>query len=367
MGIQLDIRQRGIILTILVLTLAFFPIFSSLGLSTSSITVGTNGIISYPQERNPDLFKGVNLSPRDFWSASQIDVSDFSRIKSWGIDHVRLHLHWHTVETRRDNPGVYNENFLSQVDQYVEWATANDLFVILGMSKANDGTDGWMEWDEFFLDPIIRERFYNVSTMIISRYSGYENVIGFTPMHVPGHNINNLTRLDEYQVVWHNIMIPEIVNRTRQINSEAIIVYEPVLPFPQHFEDLTPITGNNIWYSFNFYEPGAVTHRQWEYNGDQDSIKNSDWWQNVITFGSTYNVTLYAGEFGIEIRGAEGYAEPPTESRQLWVRHVLQMYEEHEVHWAYWIYGYDRWGFDLLNADGSERAVVDILKEYTLQ
>jgi len=183
---------------------------------------------------------------------------------------------------------------------------------------------------------------------------------------VPGHKGGKLSTLDYYQSIWHNTIIPEILIVIRQQNSDATIVYEPVLPYPQHFETLTPISDSNVYYSFNFYGPSSVTHKFGEYSGVKSSLEYSYWWQSCVNFGNTYNVPLYCGEFGIEIRGEDGLQEPPSASRQLWVQHAIELFEENNVHWAYWVYGYDRWGFDLLNADGSERAVVDILKEFTL-
>lgn len=338
---------------------------SMAGLMNTDKIIYSNGVIDYTL---PFKLRGVMISGYDFWKSSKINSSDFDKIKSWGMNHVRLTLHWEFVEHYKNQSGVYTEGFLEQVDKYVEWAKNSGLYVILGMSKGNDANDIWIKWRDFFHDPDTRERFYNVWSMIAARYSKYDNVIGFNPCHVPGHKYSpdNETEQDVAQDIWHNIMVPEIVNRIRQVNKKVIIVYEPVIPFERHFKDLTPIADSNVLYSFNFYEPDSVTHRLQPYNGDKESLQNSEWWQNCINFGKKYNVPLYCGEWAIRIRMDNGTLyEPPSADHQLWVKHVLELLEENGVHWAYYAYGYDSTDFDLLNSDGSERTVVSILKNYS--
>lgn len=333
-------------------------------LSLSSYgSIPSSGIIAYSSL----LLRGVNISPRDFWESSKISASDFDRIRSWGMTHVALHLHWRFVEPNRDNAGVYNEEFLERVDEYVKWARYHNIYVIIGMSKGNDGGDTWIAWEEFFHDSVIRERFYDVWSMIAARYSQFDNLLAFEFMLDPSHKSaeNNITELDIRQDIWHNTMMPELIDRVRQINEKVTLIYKPVFPLTR-YGNLLPIKDEHVFYAINFFEPHSVTHRLQSYDWDKEKLRNTELWQNWINFGRAYNVSLYIAGWGMRIRDYAGVLhEPPSEDHQLWIHHVAQLADEHNVHWSYWVFGYDRWHFDLLNSDGSERAIVEVLRTYT--
>ena len=56
----------------------------------------------------------------------------FERIRGWGYNCVRLVLYWSSVEP---TCGEYNEAFLQDVDQKIEWARESGLHVILDMHQ----------------------------------------------------------------------------------------------------------------------------------------------------------------------------------------------------------------------------------------
>ncbi len=75
----------------------------------------------------------------------------YANLKKWGFNSIRLVIIWDGLEPE---PGVYNETYLKAIDQRIQWAADNDLFVILDMHqdlfslKYSDGAPIWATLDE---------------------------------------------------------------------------------------------------------------------------------------------------------------------------------------------------------------------------
>lgn len=317
---------------------------------------------SQPKQTSWDAKRGVYFNSRDYFSSSGITSDSFKLIKSWGMDHVRLNIHWNFIEK---SAGVYDENNLRLVDKYVTWADETGLNVIIGGSKSNDeeGTDTDITWYDFFHNSVVQERYYEFCKLLVNRYATRRNVIAFTPMHVPGHkySVNNQTELDYSKNVWNTVIFPNILRKVRDI-SDIFIIYEPLQSRYNLYSEVIPYNDKKIVYGFIFYFPDEVTHQMKEYDGYKEAIR-----KEILIPGNIskkYNVPLYNGEWGIKIRNEQGVTiDPPTSSRLLWVQHVKELCEEYNITWTYYVFGYDEWSFALLNSDGTERAVVGILKK----
>lgn len=66
------------------------------------------------------------------WAWEHGGPEDFSRIKCWGFNAVRLVLFWACVEPA---PGQYDAAFLDAVEERLDWAANRDLFVVLDMHQ----------------------------------------------------------------------------------------------------------------------------------------------------------------------------------------------------------------------------------------
>ncbi|WP_430973536.1 cellulase family glycosylhydrolase [Sunxiuqinia rutila] len=75
----------------------------------------------------------------------------YANLKKWGFNSIRFIIIWDGLEPE---PGVYNEEYLKEIDRRIEWAAANDIFVILDMHqdlfglKYSDGAPNWATLDE---------------------------------------------------------------------------------------------------------------------------------------------------------------------------------------------------------------------------
>ena len=75
----------------------------------------------------------------------------YSNLKKWGVNCIRFLIIWDGLEPQ---PGVYNEAYLKEIDQRIQWAADNDIFVVLDMHQDlfsvnySDGAPEWATLDE---------------------------------------------------------------------------------------------------------------------------------------------------------------------------------------------------------------------------
>ncbi|MFC2123841.1 cellulase family glycosylhydrolase [Bacteroidota bacterium] len=75
----------------------------------------------------------------------------YTNLKSWGVNCIRFIIIWDGLEPE---PGVYDEEYLKEIDKRIQWAGDNGLFVILDMHqdlfsvKYSDGAPEWATLDE---------------------------------------------------------------------------------------------------------------------------------------------------------------------------------------------------------------------------
>lgn len=147
----------------------------------------------------------------------------YSNLKKWGFNCIRFIIIWDGLEPE---PGVYNEQYLKEIDQRIKWAGDNGIYVVLDMhqdlysEKYNgDGAPAWACLDEgkpntvegggtwgdaYFSSPAIQtsfdnfwknkkapdsigvqDHYANLWKHIAKRYSGNPTVIGYDIMNEP--------------------------------------------------------------------------------------------------------------------------------------------------------------------------------------
>jgi endoglycosylceramidase len=75
----------------------------------------------------------------------------FENLNKWGVNCIRFIIIWDRLEPE---PGVYNEEYLKEIDERISWAEENNIFVVLDMHqdlfsvKYSDGAPEWATLDE---------------------------------------------------------------------------------------------------------------------------------------------------------------------------------------------------------------------------
>ncbi len=72
---------------------------------------------------------------------------EFAQMRAWGFNCVRLGLIWDGLEPE---PGQYNDEYLAGIDERIQWAKQNGMYVVLDMHQdlfsAKYGADGAPAW-----------------------------------------------------------------------------------------------------------------------------------------------------------------------------------------------------------------------------
>jgi len=125
------------------------------------------------------ILNGLNLVDKslDGKYLEEYDYDLFKKFKKWGFNCVRLGILWAGVEPK---PGQYNEEYLSQVDKWIQAAAEHEVYVILDMHQdlySMEYADGAPEWatldenkkhvtgaiwdDAYYLSPAVQTAFDN--------------------------------------------------------------------------------------------------------------------------------------------------------------------------------------------------------------
>ncbi len=169
------------------------------------------------------LLNGMNLvnkNPKENYIGQYTNPEIFKNFKKWGFNVIRLGIIWDGLEPE---PGVYNEEYLQEIDKQIKLAEDNGLFVFLDMHqdlfsvKYSDGAPKWAtldeekphitgsvwsdaylispavqtSWDNFWKntqvsDSIgVQDHYANAWKHVAKRYVGNHTVIGYDVMNEP--------------------------------------------------------------------------------------------------------------------------------------------------------------------------------------
>ena len=73
----------------------------------------------------------INKSKDEGYLVSE-DSTLYSKLRDWGFNSIRFGIIWDGLEPE---PGIYNEAYLKGIDQHIQWAADNDMFVVLDMHQ----------------------------------------------------------------------------------------------------------------------------------------------------------------------------------------------------------------------------------------
>lgn len=168
------------------------------------------------------IFNGINMVNKSKEEQYLFDDSPetYANLKQWGFNCLRFAIIWDGLEPE---PGVYNEQYLQEIDRRIQRAADNNMYVILDMHqdlfsvKYADGAPEWATLDEgkehiagniwsdaylmsgavqaafdnFWLDKPapdgigVQTHFANLWKHIAARYADNPTVVGYDIMNEP--------------------------------------------------------------------------------------------------------------------------------------------------------------------------------------
>jgi aryl-phospho-beta-D-glucosidase BglC (GH1 family) len=298
------------------------------------------------QEKNPLGFIDLPSHLDTF-----IGSDDFARVKSWGLDHVRLPVDYFNLFDGPDLQPV--ETVFSVLDRAIEGLAAAGLDVILDLHKCpgHDFHDGANNAQEFFINPSKREEAKHVWKYLAQRYGDRSNVL----LEI----LNEPVAEDSHS--WDRVK-DEMFDHVRlYAPNSCIVIGSNRWNSPDEFASLTPVQDDNVVYSFHFYSSILFTHQMapWlqsdvfqvqrpypgyysipEHTEHRLPLAPGQWDRSrmrrelepVLRFRETHQVEIACNEFGVYVGGAD------RTSQVNWMQDFVLTLQEYGIGFSYWNY-----------------------------
>ncbi len=287
------------------------------------------------------FYKGINLggwfSQCDY-SDERLDgfitESDYAKIATWGVDHVRIPIDYNVVE---NTDGTWNEKGFARLDNAFALAKKYGLRVILDLHKTPGFSfDAAHNESGFFENAQLQDRFCNLWQEFAKRY-------GNDPEQIAFELLNEVT--DKAFMDSWNAIVKRVIPIIRQFAPDTLILvggYDnnaawavPALAKP--YDD-------KIVFNFHCYEPLKFTHQgaYWtpvidpEVRFSIDESETSEAYfeklfADAIARAKDCGVPLYCGEYGVIDRVS-------AEDTLRWYQCINRVFERHNIGRSAWCY-----------------------------
>ncbi|HEY1817234.1 MAG TPA: cellulase family glycosylhydrolase [Kofleriaceae bacterium] len=273
------------------------------------------------------ILRGVNLSGTQK-NAPYIDgksFDDYARIHdSWGFDSIRFIMTWAAIEPTQ---GTYDDAYLDQVVERMEWAHQAGLAVILDMHEdiygegfGYDGAPAWtcdasnytafvnmQPWYINSLSPQVEacvDQFYTTATRgefiaawqhVAERLANSPAVIGIDPLNEPSWGTYPVFNFERDRLVP---LYNDIATTVRAIAPQWIIFAEPSSSRNIGLEsEITSLPFDNAMYAPHSYDSGAESGSGFDPSHTQQILANGTLLAQEAT---TMHAGLWIGEYGGE-------------------------------------------------------------------
>lgn len=250
---------------------------------------------------NTIQFKGICFG-NEVWSNTETphlhhNEEDFKIVKNMGMNCVRFYLNYKTFEDDA-TPYEYKQSGWDWLDQNIQWAKNNDIYLILNMHVPQGGFQSLGKGFDLWNDSITQDRLIKLWGAIAEHCKEESTIGGYGLVNEP----NTSTSIDQWEGLA-NTLTQEI----RKYDTHHLIIAERLGAVNDDWKDYNndynfiQVNDNNVAYEFHFYDPIEYTHQlaSWinmpdggKYPDDNvfNVIGNSAW--HTATFN---NPTLPAG------------------------------------------------------------------------
>jgi len=313
-----------------------------------------------------------------------IKEEDIAKIKSWGLDHVRVPVDYNLVE---DAEGNYLEGGFARLQKTIDWCGKYGLNMVLDLHKTfGFSFDVGEQEFGFFENKDYQERFYRLWEEFARRYGNIGDRVCF--------ELLNEVTAREYSDLWNEISTI-CIKRIRAIAPNVYILLGGYFNNSiEALKDLAAPVDDRVVYNFHCYEPLVYTHQgaPWvegmdpdfrmplettygEYKtlsgtqlniyGDLESLIFNDfdlsktigveyfekYLQEAIRVAEERNVPLYCGEYGVIDRCT-------PEDTLKWYKLMAECYNRHKIGRAAWSYKEMDFGLTDPNLDGVREEIL---------
>lgn len=304
---------------------------------------------------------------------------DMNYIAALGFDHVRIPI---DEEQMWDKQGNRHDEAFILLDSAIHWCRDYDLRVIVDLHILRSHHFN-KEEKPLWTEPEAQEKF-------IDLWRDLSLALNKWPAGMVAYELMNEPVADDPEL-W-NDLVAKATAAIRELEPERIVVIgSNRWQSASTFDELKlPANDTNILLSYHFYEPFLLTHYKagWTHLDDYkgpvnypgEIITNEEWqnlapdYKNMLEeeAGKVYNretlaimmqkplnkadqtgLNLFCGEFGV-------IEDAPREDALNWYRHLISIFEEHDVAYANW--NYKSGSFGLVDGEGNpDQELIDIV------
>ncbi len=252
--------------------------------------------------------KGVNLggwlSQCDYSTEhlnSFIAESDFKKIASWGVDHIRIPIDYNIMQ----NPdGTIKESGFSYIDKALSLCERYNLNAVIDLHKtAGYSFDKGEQEKGFFDHEKYQELFYALWEDFAKRYGNSEKI---------AFELLNEVTDKEFSKKWNEVA-KECIKKIRNFAPHTVILVGGYWNNSiDAIKDLDPPFDDKVAYTFHCYDPMIFTHQQAWWVDNFDVSKSRTYEEcgccedNFIrAFKEAYEIArkndtvLYCSEYGV--------------------------------------------------------------------
>lgn len=311
--------------------------------------------------------KGVNLggwlSQNDLTDehiSTFIKEEDIARIKSWGVDHIRVPLDYSIIE---NEDGTDKPNGYEQLDNCLAWCKKYGLHMVLDLHKtAGYIFDDFENCAGFWTDEALQNRFLNLWDKMSKRYANESDIMAF--------ELLNEVVDPAIKEIWNDLVEKAIEVIRKNTTETWIIVGGSRNNSIISVKELRKPTDPKVVLNFHCYEPLVFTHQAaywvggmtpdyrisfpktlgeyltesrkiigdfYSYNivGFDEKMCDKDffvaYFQEAIEIAKEYDAPLYCGEYGV-------IDQANPEETLLWFKEINAALEECGIGRCVWSY-----------------------------
>jgi endoglucanase len=235
------------------------------------------------------------------WRDTYITQADIDRIAKMGFNSVRVPFHWKFFAS--DNAEGFR-----YIDQLVQWARKDGVYIILDLHCAPGGQTGTNIDDSWgypwlYSDAEAQRYTLEVWRRIAKRYANEPIVLGYDLLNEP---IPHFPQLQRYNKDLEPLY-KRLVAAVREVDKNHMVILGGA-QWDSNFKVFGPPFDKNVMYTF---------HKYWTAT-DVSVI------QEYLDYRDKYHVPIWLGESG--------------ENKDEWIAAFTKTLEDNHVGWCYWPY-----------------------------
>lgn len=296
---------------------------------TSSFLIGKKFYKSYVENSKMPFKRSMNIgnaldAPKDIYWGVTMKPEYFHIIKKAGFDSVRLPVRFSDYAKNSPNYTL-DENFMKEVDYYINCALKEKLVVILDFHHFMEIMEEPERYEECFL---------KVWSQLAERYRDYPPELVFELLNEPNNKLQGQ--------LWNDYVAQGVKTIRKTDKHRKIIVGPDNYYSVDRLDKLSIPKDKNIIVSFHFYEPNEFAFQGDQYQEKFKNFKNVKWigtkeeikamkikFDRAESWSRKNNVPIFVGEFGVN-------QNTPETSREAWSAEVRKQAEDHDFSWGYW-------------------------------